>query len=80
MDDALPIFPQQDGVMVPFTLEVGDELKHSLKKVGRKYKFSMKDLMPEDAGLYQLDVEDVNIFSTEFKSEFNNRTHCKHEL
>ena len=30
----------------------------------------MRDLLPEDAGLYQVDVEDVNMFSTDFKSTF----------
>lgn len=65
------IFPPQDGVMVPYTKELGDKMKHGLKQVGRKYIFSMRDLMPDDAGLYQLDVEDVNMFSTEFKSTFS---------
>lgn len=59
----------QDGEMIPYTKELGDKLKHSLKKIGKKYIFSMRDLMPEDAGLYQLDVEDVNMFSTDFKSK-----------
>ena len=53
--------------MVPYTKELGD--KHSLKQIGRKYVFSIKDLLPDDAGLYQLDVEGVNMFSTDFKSK-----------
>ncbi|XP_035858476.1 immunoglobulin-like and fibronectin type III domain-containing protein 1 isoform X1 [Sander lucioperca] len=61
------IFIYKDGVMVPYTKELGEKMKHSLNRVGKKYIFSLKDLMPDDAGLYQLDVEDVNIFSTEFK-------------
>lgn len=44
-------------------------MKHDLNQVGRKYIFTIRDLVPEDAGLYQLDVEDVNVFSTEFKSK-----------
>lgn len=56
--------------MIPYTKELGDKMKHSLRQVGKKYIFSMRDLMPEDAGLYQLDVEDVNMFSTDFKSKF----------
>lgn len=63
--------------MVPYTKELGDKMKHSLKQVGRKYIFSMRDLMPDDAGLYQLDVEDVNMFSTDFKSKFYTCTHDK---
>ena len=53
--------------MIPYTKELGD--KHSLKQNGRKYVFSIKDLLPDDAGLYQLDVEGVNMMSTEFKSK-----------
>lgn len=53
--------------MVQFTSE--DDEKHSLKKIGKKFVFSVKDLLPEDAGLYQVDVEGVNIFSTDFKSK-----------
>lgn len=71
------IFLLQDGEMVPYTKELGDKLKHSLKQVGKKYIFSMRDLMPEDAGLYQLDVEDVNMFSTDFKSKFYTCTYDK---
>ncbi|XP_032369259.1 immunoglobulin-like and fibronectin type III domain-containing protein 1 isoform X3 [Etheostoma spectabile] len=65
------IFIYKDGVMIPYTKELGDKMKHSLNKVGKKYIFSLRDLMPDDAGLYQLDVEDVNIFSTEFKTDKN---------
>lgn len=59
----------QDGEMVPYTKELGEKMRHSLRQVGKKYIFSMRDLMPDDAGLYQLDVEDVTMFSTEFKGE-----------
>ncbi|XP_073323737.1 immunoglobulin-like and fibronectin type III domain-containing protein 1 [Pagrus major] len=67
LDPSKSIFLYKDGVMIPYTKELGDKMKHGLKQVGRKYIFSMRDLMPDDAGLYQLDVEDVNMFSTEFK-------------
>ncbi|XP_062329256.1 immunoglobulin-like and fibronectin type III domain-containing protein 1 [Osmerus eperlanus] len=65
IDPSSRIFIYKDGVMVPYTKELGD--KHSLKQIGRKYVFSIKDLLPDDAGLYQLDVEGVNMFSTDFK-------------
>lgn len=52
--------------MVPFTDDTDE--KHSLKQIGKKFVFSVKDLSPEDAGLYQVDVEGVNVFSTDFKS------------
>ena len=55
--------------MVPYTKDMGEQMKHTLKQVGRKFIFSMKDLLPDDAGLYQLDVEGVNMFSTDFKSK-----------
>ncbi|XP_068170742.1 immunoglobulin-like and fibronectin type III domain-containing protein 1 [Antennarius striatus] len=67
IDPSSHIFVYKDGEMVPYTKELGDKMKHSLKQVGKKYIFSMRDLMPDDAGMYQLDVEDVNIFSTDFK-------------
>ena len=46
-----------------------DKSKHKLEQVGKKYVFSIKDLTPEDAGLYQVDVENTNMFSTDFKSK-----------
>lgn len=55
--------------MVPFTKDLGDALKHNLKRVGKKYVFSIKNLSAEDAGLYSVDVEGVNIFSTDFKGK-----------
>ncbi|XP_037634083.1 immunoglobulin-like and fibronectin type III domain-containing protein 1 isoform X3 [Sebastes umbrosus] len=61
------IFLYKDGVMVPYTKELGDKMKHGLKQLGKKYIFSLRDLMPDDAGLYQVDVGDVNVFSTDFK-------------
>lgn len=55
--------------MVPYSRELEDELKHELKQVGRKYVFSIRDLLPDDAGLYQMDVDGVTVFSTDFKSK-----------
>lgn len=53
--------------MVPFCQDEGEELKHSLKQVGKKYIFTIKKLGAEDAGLYSVDVGGVNVFSTDFK-------------
>ncbi|KAK7155702.1 hypothetical protein R3I93_010373 [Phoxinus phoxinus] len=64
-DPTSKIFLFKDGVMVPFTNETDE--KHSLRQVGRKYIFSVHGLNPEDAGLYQVDIEGVNVFSTDFK-------------
>lgn len=57
--------------MIPFSKEAEGELKHGLKQVGKKYIFTVRNLNPEDAGIYQVDVEGVNIFSTDFKSTFS---------
>ncbi|XP_054641411.1 immunoglobulin-like and fibronectin type III domain-containing protein 1 [Dunckerocampus dactyliophorus] len=67
IEQSSSIYLYKDGEMVPYTKELGDTMKHSLRRVGRKYIFSMRDLRPDDGGFYQLDVEDVNIFSTDFK-------------
>ncbi|KAG7257339.1 hypothetical protein CRUP_037295 [Coryphaenoides rupestris] len=61
----------QDGVMIPF-FDIAANTKHSLKTVGKKLVFSINNLMAEDAGLYQVDVEGVNLFSTDFKSKVPN--------
>lgn len=64
-DPNAKIFLFKDGVMVPFTFDTDE--KHSLRQVGRKFIFSVSGLNPEDAGLYQVDIEGVNVFSTDFK-------------
>ncbi|TRY89370.1 hypothetical protein DNTS_015305, partial [Danionella cerebrum] len=61
------IFLYKDGVMIPYSKDAEGDLKHGLKQVGKKYIFTVKNLKPEDAGIYQVDVEGVNIFSTDFK-------------
>ncbi|XP_056885615.1 immunoglobulin-like and fibronectin type III domain-containing protein 1 isoform X3 [Takifugu flavidus] len=66
-DPSSKIFLYKDGVMVPFTVEESESMKHSLKQVGKKYVFTIKNLGTDDAGLYSVDVEGVNVFSTEFK-------------
>ena len=55
--------------MVEFSKEEGEGLKHSLRQVGKKYIFTINKLGFEDAGLYSVDVEGVNVFSTEFKGK-----------
>uniref|UniRef100_A0A8C6LUF7 Immunoglobulin like and fibronectin type III domain containing 1, tandem duplicate 1 n=1 Tax=Nothobranchius furzeri TaxID=105023 RepID=A0A8C6LUF7_NOTFU len=67
MDQSSKIFLYKDGVMVPFTKEEGEGMKHSLKQVGKKYIFTIKNLGKDDGGLYSVDVEGVNVFSTDFK-------------
>ncbi|KAM9759805.1 immunoglobulin-like and fibronectin type III domain-containing protein 1 [Menidia menidia] len=64
-DPTSKIFLFKDGVMIPF--DVDTEVKHGLKQVGRKFMFSINGINPEDAGLYQVEVDGVKIFSTELK-------------
>lgn len=53
--------------MVPY----GDDenSKISLKKIGSKYVFSIKDPKPDDAGLYQVDVDEANVLTTDFQGK-----------
>ncbi|XP_053724191.1 immunoglobulin-like and fibronectin type III domain-containing protein 1 [Synchiropus splendidus] len=66
-DPSSKLFLYKDGVMVPFSEEESEGVKHSLKQVGKKYVFKIKKLGAQDAGLYSVDVEGVNVFSTDFK-------------
>uniref|UniRef100_A0A671PH39 Immunoglobulin like and fibronectin type III domain containing 1, tandem duplicate 4 n=1 Tax=Sinocyclocheilus anshuiensis TaxID=1608454 RepID=A0A671PH39_9TELE len=67
LDASSRIFIYKDGEIIPYSQDLEMEMKHSLNQVGKKYIFTIRDLVPDDAGLYQLDVEDVSVFSTEFK-------------
>lgn len=51
--------------MIPFDADT--EIKHGLKQIGKKFVFSINGVDPEDAGLYQVEVDGVKIFSTDFK-------------
>ncbi|TDH13682.1 hypothetical protein EPR50_G00036080 [Perca flavescens] len=64
-DPTSKIFIYKDGVMIPYDVEA--EVKHGLKQVGKKFVFSINGVDPDDAGLYQVEVDGVKIFSTDFK-------------
>uniref|UniRef100_A0A671YRG4 Immunoglobulin like and fibronectin type III domain containing 1, tandem duplicate 3 n=1 Tax=Sparus aurata TaxID=8175 RepID=A0A671YRG4_SPAAU len=64
-DPTSKIFIYKDGIMIPFDAEL--EVKHGLKQVGKKFVFSINGVDPEDAGLYQVEVDGVKVFSTDFK-------------
>uniref|UniRef100_A0A673MHP5 Immunoglobulin like and fibronectin type III domain containing 1, tandem duplicate 4 n=1 Tax=Sinocyclocheilus rhinocerous TaxID=307959 RepID=A0A673MHP5_9TELE len=51
----------QDGDMLDYGDGTDDSSKHNMKKTGDKYKISINNL---GLNVYQVDVEDVNIFST----------------
>uniref|UniRef100_A0A3Q3KYR1 Immunoglobulin-like and fibronectin type III domain-containing protein 1 n=1 Tax=Mastacembelus armatus TaxID=205130 RepID=A0A3Q3KYR1_9TELE len=55
----------KDGTMVLY--DDDENSKHSLKKTGTEYVFSIKDPQPEDAGFYQVDVEEANVLTTDFQ-------------
>ncbi|KAG7226773.1 hypothetical protein INR49_014122 [Caranx melampygus] len=61
------MFLYKDGVMVAFSKEEGEGMRHNLKQVGKKFIFTINKLGKDDAGLYSVDVEGVNVFSTDFK-------------
>ncbi|KAI5628506.1 immunoglobulin-like and fibronectin type III domain-containing protein 1, partial [Silurus asotus] len=64
-DPNAKIFLYKDGELVEFNSEKNK--KHSLRQVGRRFIFTVNGLSPDDVGLYQVDVEGVNIFSTDLK-------------
>lgn len=51
--------------------------KHSLTKTGINYVFSIKDAEPADAGLYQVDVEDTNVLTTDFQGKTKTASYVK---
>lgn len=63
---------KQDGIMIPFDAEL--EVKHGLKQVGKKFVFSINGVDPEDAGLYQVEVDGVKVFSTDFKRKMMHKS------
>ncbi|XP_060088970.1 immunoglobulin-like and fibronectin type III domain-containing protein 1 [Heteronotia binoei] len=62
------IYLYKDGQMIQFGFD-SDNVKHCLRKVGKKYNFIINNLQPEDAGVYQIKVEDADVFSTELEPE-----------
>ncbi|XP_025025739.1 immunoglobulin-like and fibronectin type III domain-containing protein 1 isoform X2 [Python bivittatus] len=58
----------KDGQKINFGFN-DDNLKYCLQQEGKNYHFTINDLQPEDAGIYQIKVEDVVVFSTELEAE-----------
>uniref|UniRef100_A0A673GZ49 Immunoglobulin-like and fibronectin type III domain-containing protein 1 n=1 Tax=Sinocyclocheilus rhinocerous TaxID=307959 RepID=A0A673GZ49_9TELE len=61
----------KDGEMLDYGDGTDEATKHNMQKFGETYLFSIRDVGSEDAGLYQVDVEEVNMFSTSLASEVN---------
>ncbi|XP_045717468.1 immunoglobulin-like and fibronectin type III domain-containing protein 1 [Phyllostomus hastatus] len=57
----------KDGEEVPFSSD--SHAKHSLQRLGKRYSFQIQDVGPEDAGIYEVKVEDVEIFTTELEAD-----------
>lgn len=55
--------------MLDYGVGNDDSKKHNMQKLDETFLFSIKDLGPEDAGLYQVDVEEANVFSTALSRE-----------
>ncbi|XP_023563636.1 immunoglobulin-like and fibronectin type III domain-containing protein 1 [Octodon degus] len=60
------IYLYKDGEMIPYGFN--NQTKHCLRRLGKRYYFQIQDLHPEDAGLYQVKVEDAVVFSTELEA------------
>ncbi|XP_069489741.1 immunoglobulin-like and fibronectin type III domain-containing protein 1 [Ambystoma mexicanum] len=57
------IFLYKDGEMIRYVFDA--KKSHSLRQIGKRYIFTILDVKPKDVGLYQVKVEDADVFSTE---------------
>ncbi|XP_040841718.1 immunoglobulin-like and fibronectin type III domain-containing protein 1 [Ochotona curzoniae] len=60
------IYLYKDGGMIPYGSD--NQTRHCLRRLGKRYQFQVQDLRPEDAGIYQIRVEDTVVFSTELQA------------
>uniref|UniRef100_A0A8D1VDI7 Immunoglobulin-like and fibronectin type III domain-containing protein 1 n=1 Tax=Sus scrofa TaxID=9823 RepID=A0A8D1VDI7_PIG len=60
------IYLYKDAKMIPYGFD--NQTKHCLRHLGKHYQFQIHDLRPEDAGIYQIRIEDVEVFSTELET------------
>ncbi|XP_064216293.1 immunoglobulin-like and fibronectin type III domain-containing protein 1 [Aotus nancymaae] len=65
-DSQSKIYLYKDGEMIPYGFN--NQTKHSLRRLGKRYEFQIRDLQPEDSGIYQVKVEDAVVFSTELEA------------
>ncbi|XP_051931015.1 immunoglobulin-like and fibronectin type III domain-containing protein 1 [Hippocampus zosterae] len=59
------IYLYKDGSQVPYSSN--GKSKYSMQKRGNTYCFTIKDPQPEDAGLYQLDVGEITVLTSDFR-------------
>ncbi|XP_074833343.1 immunoglobulin-like and fibronectin type III domain-containing protein 1 [Carettochelys insculpta] len=62
------IYLYKDGQMINYAFN-DDKAKHCLRRAGNKYNFTINQLQLEDAGVYQIKVEDVDVFTTELEAD-----------
>ncbi|XP_043356359.1 immunoglobulin-like and fibronectin type III domain-containing protein 1 [Dermochelys coriacea] len=62
------IYLYKDGQLINYGFN-NDKVKHCLRQAGKKYNFTINHLQLEDAGVYQIKVEDVDVFSTELEAD-----------
>ncbi|XP_075398118.1 immunoglobulin-like and fibronectin type III domain-containing protein 1 [Tenrec ecaudatus] len=65
-DPGSRVYLYKDGEMIPFGFD--NQAKHCLRRLGKRHHFQIQDLRPEDAGMYQVRVEDAEVFSTELEA------------
>ncbi|XP_057400485.1 immunoglobulin-like and fibronectin type III domain-containing protein 1 isoform X1 [Balaenoptera acutorostrata] len=56
----------QEGEMAPWGFD--NQTKHCLQHLGKHYQFQIRDLRPEDAGIYRVRVQDAAVSSTELEA------------
>uniref|UniRef100_A0A3Q3D283 Immunoglobulin-like and fibronectin type III domain-containing protein 1 n=1 Tax=Hippocampus comes TaxID=109280 RepID=A0A3Q3D283_HIPCM len=59
------IYLYKDGSQVPYSSN--GKSRYSMQKRGNTYCFTIKDPQPEDAGLYQVDVGEINVLTSDFR-------------
>ncbi|XP_066108830.1 immunoglobulin-like and fibronectin type III domain-containing protein 1 [Saccopteryx bilineata] len=65
-DPESKIYLYKDGESVPYSSD--RHAKRTMRRLGKHYHFQIQDLWPEDAGIYQVKVEDTEVFSTELET------------
>ncbi|KAG8518024.1 Immunoglobulin-like and fibronectin type III domain-containing protein 1, partial [Galemys pyrenaicus] len=65
-DPESKVYLYKDGEMI--TCGSDEQTRHCLRRLGKRYHFRIRDLRPEDAGVYQVKVEGAEVFATELEA------------
>ncbi|KAJ8778553.1 hypothetical protein J1605_013522 [Eschrichtius robustus] len=60
------LYLYKEGEMAPWGFD--SQTKHCLQHLGKHYQFQIRDLRPEDAGIYRVRVQDAAVSSTELEA------------